>query len=116
MEQASTAMQRKWRARVGMTVPALLIAMGLQPMAMAKPSAGNAAHPLQHEIPEPSARPLADLSEDRIIAIAEKRYGAKVMKIDKGMHNGKRVYLVKLMDKDLRVRTVKLDAETGGEL
>ena len=109
-------MRPRRRARAGRVLPALLIALGLLPVAMARPDHGNAAEPPQQESPGPPARPLADLSEDRIVAIAEKRYGAKVLKVEKGTLNGKRIFLVKLMDKDLRVRTVKLDAETGGEL
>lgn len=109
-------MRRRWRARAGITVPAMLIALGLQPMAMARPNHQKAAEPPRQEQREFPARPTADLSEDRIIDIAKKRYGADVLKVEKGVHNGKRVYLVKLLYKDLRVRTVKLDMETGGEL
>jgi uncharacterized membrane protein YkoI len=116
MQQESTAM-RRWRARAGIGLPALLVALVLQAPAMA---ADKGEHRQMAEAPPPAMRepprPQAVLSEARIIAIAEKRYNAKVMSVKETTINDRRVYLVRLMSKGKDILNRKLDAETGAEL
>jgi uncharacterized membrane protein YkoI len=94
-------MRRSWRARTGTVLPVLLIALGLLVPVGAK-SHANAAQ--------------AASSQDRIIAIAEKRYHASVVRIEESTLNGKRIYVLRLLSKEGKVWTVRVDAETGGEL
>lgn len=100
-----------------MVLPVLLLAMGLQAPAVAKSRlhVGKAAIVLPASSSEP-AHVLAGLSPDQIIAIVEKRHHAKVVKIDKDELRGRRVYVLRLQSKERRIWTVKVDAETGGEL
>jgi uncharacterized membrane protein YkoI len=118
MQQESTA-KRRWRARAGIGLPVLLVALVLQVPAMA---AGKADHRQMAETPPPPPamreppRPQSGLSEAKIIAIAEKRYNAKVMSVKETTINDRRVYLVRLMSKGKDILNRKLDAETGEEL
>jgi hypothetical protein len=118
MQQGTTAMRRKWRIRAGIGLPVLCIALGLHGAAMARPNfrleAANDV-PKQGLVQPP--RLLAGLSQDRIIAIAEKRHaGAKVVRVEEGTHKGRSIYVLRLLSKEGRVWTVRVDAETGREL
>jgi uncharacterized membrane protein YkoI len=116
MQQESTAMRRMRQAWAGIGLPALLIAMAWQAPAIAGRQFDKSREaPRQERLREPP-RVLAGLSEDRIISIAEKRHGAKVVRKEVSTQNGRRVYVLRMLSKEGRVWTVKVDAETGGEL
>jgi uncharacterized membrane protein YkoI len=108
---------RKWRARTGIGLSVLLVAVALQAPTMA---AGKVEHRQMAETPPPALRepprPKAVLSEAAIKAIAEKRYNAKVVSVKETTINDRRVYLVRLMSKGNDILNRKLDAETGAEL
>jgi uncharacterized membrane protein YkoI len=116
MQQQPTAMRRKWRIRTGIGLPVLFVALALDAQAMARPEPGadNNRVPRQ-ELRQP-ARMLAGQSQDRIIASAEKRHVAKVIKVEEGNHKGRRIYVLRLLSKEGKVSTVRVDAENGQEL
>jgi uncharacterized membrane protein YkoI len=133
MQQATTN-QRRWRATAGIALPALLMAVCLQSPVSAKEAVNfrnrqeqrTEAPPEQPPAQQPPMqepvqgrlappRVLAGLSEDRIIALVEKRYNAKVVRKEEGSLKGRRVYVLRMMSKD-RVWPVTVDAETGKEL
>lgn len=111
-------MRRKWRARAGIGLPVLCIALGLHTtaMAMSDPKGDRTSQVPRQGLREPE-RVSAGLSKDRIIAMAEKRHvGAKVIKEEEGNLKGRRIYVLRLLFNDGRVRNIRVDAETGGEL
>lgn len=55
----------------------------------------------------------AQIKPARAAAIAQKRYGGKVMSIDSRTHNGRVIYRVKLLQEDGRLRHVRVDGRTG---
>jgi uncharacterized membrane protein YkoI len=63
------------------------------------------------EPPRLSAVPI-----DRVIEQVERRYQARVVRQEETNINGRRVYVLRLLSEDGRVRTVRVDAETGGML
>jgi uncharacterized membrane protein YkoI len=54
------------------------------------------------------------ISIDQAIQIAERRFGARVVRADVAEVDGRRVYVLRLLSEKGVVRTVKIDAETGG--
>ncbi|MEO6366854.1 MAG: PepSY domain-containing protein [Steroidobacteraceae bacterium] len=54
------------------------------------------------------------ISIDQAIQIAERQYGSRVVRADVSDVNGRRVYLLRMLSDKGVVRTVKIDAETGG--
>jgi hypothetical protein len=118
MQQRTTTMRRRWRIRAGIGLPVLCIVLGLHGAATAGPDLRLAAAsevPRQGLVQPP--RMLAELSQDRIIAIAEKRHaGAKVVRVEEGTHKGRSIYVLRLLFKEGRVRDIRVDAETGKEL
>ena len=56
------------------------------------------------------------ISVDRIVAAAEQRHRAQVVKVEETSVKGRRVYVLRLMSKEGRVWNIRVDAETGGEL
>lgn len=70
--------------------------------------------PPQQGIREP-ARPLADRSVDRIVQDIERKYRAKVQRLENTVEDGRKVLVLRLLS-DERVWTVRVDAETGKEL
>ncbi len=104
-----------------MFLPVLCVALGLHvpALAMSEPRGDKGDKNIQ--VPRQglreSARASEGLSKDRIIAMVEKRYaGAKVLKADEGNHKGRRIYVLRLLSKEGRVKDVRVDAETGSEL
>lgn len=73
-------------------------------------SSGNAA--------ESRASPKAQsgISKDQAIEEAQRRYKARVVRAEVSEANGRRVYVLRLLSDEGRVWTVRVDAETGGEL
>jgi len=60
-----------------------------------------------------TARPAGGISIDQAIQIAERQYGARVVRADVAEVNGRRVYVLRMLSEKGVVRTVKIDAETG---
>jgi len=121
MQQGTKAVvSRQWRIRTGIVLPVLCIALGLQTTAVAM-SETRDRDDKTIQVPRQglreSARASAGLSKDRIIDMVEKRYvGSKVLKADEGNHKGRRIYVLRLLSKEGRVKDVRVDAETGSEL
>lgn len=61
------------------------------------------------------ARPLADKTVDRIVQDIERKYRAKVQRLDRAVEDGREVLVLRLLS-DERVWTVRVDAATGREL
>lgn len=61
--------------------------------------------------------PLADAgpSRDSIIDGLQRRYNARVLRVEEADENGRHVYLIRLLSGE-RVWTVRVDARTGREL
>lgn len=120
MEQGTTAARRGWRIRADIALPALMLAMGWQALAEARPDFRTQ---LPAEFPRyalhASARPLAQPSQkerDRIIEIAKKRYNAQVVSIEETTVGGRRAYVLRMLTKGKAIINRKVDAETGAEL
>jgi Peptidase propeptide and YPEB domain len=56
---------------------------------------------------------LAGVSMDQAIQMAERQYGAKVVRASVSEDNGRRVYVLRLVSEQGRVWTVRVDAATG---
>jgi uncharacterized membrane protein YkoI len=115
MAQHSNA-RTKWRTRAGRVVPALLIALALDAQAMARPDPDSDRNRVPRQEMRQPSRALAGQSQDRVIAIAEKRHGAKVIKVEEGSHKGRPIYVLRLLSKEGKVSTVRVDAENGRDL
>jgi uncharacterized membrane protein YkoI len=63
---------------------------------------------------EAPPRAAGGISIDQAIQIAERQYGARVVRADVTDINGRRVYVLRLLSEKGVVRTVRIDAETGG--
>jgi hypothetical protein len=114
MNRNFTVKHRGWRARAGIGLPVLFMALALQAPAWAKHKKVTGLPQQQVESPP---RLMAEVSRDRIVEAAEKRHGAQVIKVEEGTHKGKRVYVLRLLSKkEGRVWTIKVDPETGGEI
>jgi len=66
------------------------------------------------EPPHAAPRPPPRVSLDRVIEQIERRYKARVVRVDKSEDAGQLTYVLRLMS-DQRVWTVKVDSETGKE-
>jgi uncharacterized membrane protein YkoI len=113
MQPASTT--HRWRARVGTTLAALFVGLGLQMPAFAKKDTREPSPPV-FQMQREAARPYAGVSLDKIITAAEKRHGASVVKWEETTVQGRKTYVLRLRFKDGRVTHIKVDAETGREL
>lgn len=121
-------MRRAWRTMAGAGPAMLLAALGwyIAPVASAAGhgTAGEAAtvlHPLGESRPLAQAPPTPKSEKDRIIEIAEKRYNAKVVRIDEAVVKGRRAYVLRLLSKESSSRPMPVmertvDAVTGTEL
>jgi uncharacterized membrane protein YkoI len=81
--------------------------------AMAKEKGQRDAPPVQN-IREPSRLAPGGVSLDHVISQVEKRYKARVVRVDHQQVGGRLVYVLRLLSDDGRVSTVRVDAETGG--
>jgi uncharacterized membrane protein YkoI len=62
-------------------------------------------------------RPVQQVvSIDRVIEQVERRYKARVVRVDKKQRDDRLIYELRLMSEEKRVWTVKVDAETGKEI
>jgi hypothetical protein len=119
MQQQSTAI-RRWCARAGTALAALLLAVGLQSPALAGKNARSWSAEPPVLVLLQGARPYAANSKvlDRIIAAAEKRHHpARVRRVQEATFNGRVVYVLRMQrQSDGRIWEIKVDAETGKEL
>ena len=56
------------------------------------------------------------ISLDRAIEMAERQYGARVVRADVSQFHGRRVYVLRLLSEQGRVWTVRVDAQSGGTM
>ncbi|MEP7312388.1 MAG: PepSY domain-containing protein [Pseudomonadota bacterium] len=56
---------------------------------------------------------LAGVSLDQAVAMAERRFNAKVVRAGVAESNGRRVYVLRLLSEQGRVWTVRVDADSG---
>ena len=56
---------------------------------------------------------MAGVSLDQAVAMAERRFNAKVVKAGVTESNGRRVYVLRLLSEQGRVWTVRVDADSG---
>jgi uncharacterized membrane protein YkoI len=75
-------------------------------------------HAAQPSAAQASAAPHAQsgISKDQAIEEAQRRYKARVVRAEVSEANGRRVYVLRLLSDEGRVWSVRIDAETGGEL
>jgi uncharacterized membrane protein YkoI len=91
-------------------LPVLALAMGLQ-TALAAPAITGT---LDGSKDMRSVRlAAAGVSLDEAVAMVRNRYGGKVIGADTVEEHGRKVHVIKLLSDKGRVRTVKVDAESG---
>ena len=56
---------------------------------------------------------MAGVSLDQAVAMAERRFNAKVVRAGVTESNGRRVYVLRLLSEQGRVWTVRVDADSG---
>ena len=56
------------------------------------------------------------ISKDQAIEIAQRRYKARVVRVEASDNGGRRVYVLRMLSDEGRVWTVRMDAQTGSEL
>ena len=91
-------------------MPALALALGLL-ATLAAPASAVAQ-------PEPRAPAMIRLAKgemnlDQAVAMVRKRYGGKVISAETVSDGGKTTHVIKLLSDQGRVRTVRVDAESG---
>lgn len=59
------------------------------------------------------ARAGAMVSVDQAVAMAERRYKARVVRADTEQRGERRIYVLRLLSEEGRVWTVRVDAATG---
>ena len=92
---------------------ALLIACGTRDALADPPSAKGRAHAAG----EPESRRAAGAqSLDAIVAQIEKRYDARVVRVETRQHKGRTVYVLRLLNSEGKVWTVQVDADSGAVL
>jgi uncharacterized membrane protein YkoI len=117
MKQAATSTWRHWTGRL---LPVLGVGLLLlQPgLAISKDKKKNRlVDPVPVQGMREPPRAMAAVSVDRIIADVERRYNARVVDHKQSESNGRRVHVLKLYsEKNGKVWTVRVDAETGREM
>jgi uncharacterized membrane protein YkoI len=117
MKQAATS---RWRQRAGRILPVLGVGLLLL-----QPALGLAKDKKKLRLVDPvpvqgmrePPRVMAAVSVDRIISDVERRYKARVVDHKESEFNGRRVHVLKLYsEKNGKVWTVRVDAETGREM
>jgi uncharacterized membrane protein YkoI len=74
----------------------------------AAPRAGDGTAPA-----DPAFSTYAGVSMDQAIQMAERQFGAKVVRASVSEDNGRRVYVLRLVSEQGRVWTVRVDAASG---
>jgi len=102
-------MKRALATRHRLLLPALALTLGLLP-ALAAPASGA-----QQDTGAPAIIRLAkgEMSLDQAVAMVRKRFGGKVISAETVSDGGKTTYVIKLLSDEGRVRTVRVDAESG---
>lgn len=102
--QASTVAHT--RSRAGRLLPALLLCLACSTATalQVSPATGIREAPRQVE---------ASMSLDQAIALAERRYKARVVRAEASNYKGRRVYVLRLLSEEGRVWTVRVDASSG---
>jgi len=117
MKQAATSTWRHWAGRI---LPVLGVGLLLL-----QPATGFAKDKKKFRLADPvpvqgmrePPRAMAAVSVDRIISDIERRYNARVVDHKESQSNGRRVHVLKLYsEKNGKVWTVRVDAETGREM
>ena len=62
---------------------------------------------------EKAERPRARISVDQAVSMAERRYNARVVKVESREDGDRVIYVLRLLNDSGRVWTVKVDAITG---
>ena len=92
-------------SRAGTLIPALLLCLApfAVPALDAGPATGIRENPRQAD----------GVSLDHAIALAERRYNARVVRAEASSYKGRRVYVLRLLSEEGRVWTVRVDAASG---
>jgi uncharacterized membrane protein YkoI len=122
MVEGATATRR--RRQAGSMLPALVIGWSVALLPVQSAQAGEGWRAFRPEGPPvlgvrepPRLAATAGVSVDRVIAEVERRYKARVVDHKEVEVNGRRVIVLRLYsEKDGRVWTVRIDAETGREV
>ena len=88
-------------------VATLLMALGL---------AGTAWHASRAADAPGRVRGAAELTREQAIALAERRYGARVVRTAVLEQGGRRLYVLRLISSGGKVWTVHIDALSGAEV
>jgi len=127
MEHAARARSgaRHWTGRILPVFCIALLAIGAvhakdkdKKKSAASVAAGQVEPPKKQESPERVAPPKSAatvISMDRAVKQVEKKYKGRVVRTDEKQSGGRLVYELKVLS-DERLRTVRIDAETGKEL
>lgn len=92
-------------SRTAVLLATLLLAAG---------AAGASAHTLPAErLIESIVLAAAGMSLDQAVEMAEKRFRARVVRADVREEQGRKVYVLRLLNESGRVWTVRVDAESG---
>lgn len=92
---------------------AFLIAGGA-PDAIAKPRAATAAATTTGKAESRVVE--GGLSLDEVVAQVEKRYNARVVRVETRQQKGRTIYVLRLLNGDGKVWTVQVDADSGAVL
>jgi len=91
-------------------LPVLVLTLGLQTALAAPVLTGTPGAP---RLAATLRLAAAGMSLDEAVAMVRNRYGGKVIGADTVEERGRKVHVIKLLSDKGRVRTVKVDAESG---
>jgi uncharacterized membrane protein YkoI len=66
--------------------------------------------------PQGSARADAELSREQAVTLVQKRYAARVVRVEVAEEGGRRIYVFRLLSGGGKVWTVRIDARSGAEV
>jgi uncharacterized membrane protein YkoI len=105
-----------WRIAI---LPALICAAGLLAAtpALADPPSDKADQPGKSGKPDKGDKKKESSAQalDAAVERAERKYDARVIRTDQATIDGRPAYLLRLLSKDGRMWTVRVDAESGAE-
>jgi len=99
-----------------LTVPlaiAFLIASGTHGALATPPVSKAKAHAIGKA---ESRRAEGGQSLDAVVAQVEKRYNARVVRVETRQHKGRTIYVLRLLNAEGKVWTVQVDADSGAVL
>ncbi|HKZ74534.1 MAG TPA: PepSY domain-containing protein [Steroidobacteraceae bacterium] len=94
---------------------ALIITLSMAAAVVSGPGAAQSL-PAEALIEELILAAAAGVSLDEAVAMVERRFKARVVRADVNQHDGRRVYVLRLLNDAGRVWTVRVDAATGSLL